>query len=72
LGARLLAAAQQQFDALPPFLLPPDQAEYEAFAGEARGQLGDAAFMVAWEAGMQARCDDLVCQAAGMAHPSGR
>jgi tetratricopeptide (TPR) repeat protein len=72
LGARLLAAAQQQFDALPPFLLPPDQAEYEQFAGEAKSLLGDAAFMVAWEAGMQARQDELLCQAAGMAHPSGR
>lgn len=42
LGAQLLAAAQRQFDALPPFLLPPDQAEYAAFAADAREALGDA------------------------------
>jgi tetratricopeptide (TPR) repeat protein len=64
LGARLLASAQQLFDTLPPFLLPPDQAEYDAFAGEARAQLGNDAFTVAWGAGMQARSDDLVRQAA--------
>ena len=58
--------ASASFGALPPFLLQPDQAEYEAFAGEARRLLGVAAFTVAWEAGRQAQCDDLLCQAAGV------
>lgn len=62
-GARLLAAAQQQFEALPPFLLPPDMAEYATFAGEARDALGDAVFALAWQAGLQAQ-RDLMSEAA--------
>jgi tetratricopeptide (TPR) repeat protein len=64
MGARLLAAAQRQFDTLPPFLLPPDEAEYAAFADEARRALGDAAFTAAWQAGGEARREALVQQAA--------
>lgn len=64
LGAQLLAFAQLQFDALPPFLLPLDQAEYVAFAGEARRLLGDATFTKAWHAGRHSQNSDLLIQAA--------
>jgi hypothetical protein len=47
LGVTLLAAAKQLYDALPPFLLPLDLAEYEACAAESRRLLGDAKFMLA-------------------------
>lgn len=60
LGARLLAVAAREFDALPPFLQPADRAEYTALAGEARTALGPEAFERAW--GAQARDDDLLDQ----------
>lgn len=64
LGASLLATAKHHYDALPPFLLPLDLAEYEAFAAESRRLLGDAPFLAAWEAGLPARGHELMTQAA--------
>ncbi len=61
LGAHLLSAATRAFDALPPFLQPPDRAEYAALADEARSALGLDAFERAWSAPQ--REDDLLDQA---------
>jgi len=50
-SARLFGAADALFGAMGYVLEPQDRAEYDRNAAVARAQLGDEAFVVAWEAG---------------------
>jgi hypothetical protein len=59
-AARLLAWAQAQFDALPPFLSRYDIDDYRRIADEARAALGKAAFQQQWRAGQAATLDSLL------------
>ncbi len=59
-ATRMLAWAQAQFDALPPFLSRYDIDDYRRIADEARVALGEAAFQQQWNAGKAAPLDQLI------------
>lgn len=50
-AAQLLAAAYWLLDALPPFLVPADQADYGRLVEHTRAALGEEKFRVAWGPG---------------------
>ena len=58
-AARLLAAAWQRFDSVPPFLAPCDATDYVHVRDIVSARLGDAAFAAAWRAGQTGSLDAL-------------